>query len=520
MLMDTGGTSEAKGAERLPTDVVVSPSALTQGAPGSGAISAPTGSGGLPVAQKAVAPERSPLRKAAPWIWVGIILIGGVAVYRYVASPVPAEYVTATVDRGDVESSVTTTGSCDAVVTVQVGSQVSGNIVALYADFNSKVKRGELFARIDPAMFQARVDQAKATYDSALAAVVTARAGVKKAEFDMASAQANIANQKANEVRAQSAVTDADVKNKRRVTLVKEGIIAQEDADTALATYDQAVASLNAAQAAVVAAQAAAESAQAQRDVAQTQLAASEAQVKQAQAALKQTELDLEHTEIRAPVDGVVVSRNMDLGQTVAASFQAPTIFQIAQDLSKMEVDTNVDESDVAPIQVGQRADFTVDAYPGQIFSGTVSQIRQAPIKVQNVVTYDVVVQVSNADLKLFPGMTANVKVMTGGVSGVLRIPLAALRFRPSGGTVANTKGTATKGPVPKTPGPRMQTVYVLDQGNAAPAKISLGINDGNNIQVLSGLSEGQRVILSGGSKAKAANPQTPAAQGTRRFGI
>ena len=404
------------------------------------------------------------------------------------------------------------------MVTVQVGSQVSGNIVALYADFNSRVKRGQLIARIDPAMFQARVDQAKANYDSAQASVVTARASLKKAESDIANAEANVANQKANVVRAQSAVTDADVKNKRRVTLMNEGIIAQEDADTAQATYDQAVASLDAAQSGVVAAQAAVASAQAQKDVAQTQLDATQALVKQAQAALRQAQLDLEHTRILAPVDGVVVSRNMDLGQTVAASFQAPTIFQIAQDLSKMEVDTNVDEADVAPVQVGQRADFTVDAYPGQVFTGRVAQIRQAPIKVQNVVTYDVVVQVANPDLKLFPGMTANVKILTGSVSHAVRLPLAALRYRPAGSTTA-ARAPAAKDNASKGTGGRTQTVYVFDNGNAAPTKVSLGISDGSYTEVLSGLAEGQRVILSGG-KAKAGASPSAAPQPGRRFGI
>lgn len=489
-------------------------------------VAAPVMSSALvPAGSNALDRPHGRFRKGLRWVWIAIALAGAGAAYRYFSAPAPAEYVTATVDRGPIDSFVTTTGSCDAVVTVQVGSQVSGNIVALYADFNSKVKRGQLIARIDPAMFQARVDQAKASYDSAVAAVVTARAGLKKAESDIANAEANVANQKANVVRAQSEVADADLKNKRRVTLVKEGVIAQEDADTARATYDQAVATLDAAQASVVAAQSAVSSAQAQRDVAQTQLEAAESQVKQAQAALQQTQLDLDHTQIRAPVDGVVVSRNMDLGQTVAASFQAPTIFQIAQDLSKMEIDTNVDESDVAPIQVGQRADFTVDAYPGQVFSGTVAQIRQAPLKVQNVVTYDVVVQVSNPDLKLFPGMTANVKIMTGGVTDALRIPMAALRYHPATSTEAGKSPQAnTQAVAPKSSGLRMQTIYVTESGNVVAKRVSLGINDGSNIQVISGLNEGQKVILSGGKAKGAASSQVPATQtpasSAKRYGI
>ena len=312
-------------------------------------------------------------------------------------------YVTTAIDRGDIQAAITTTGNTNAVTTVQVGSQVSGNIIALYADFNTKVRKGQLVARIDPAIFQAKVDQAKANLESARLAVATARATLAKADSDIANAQANVANQKANVVRAQSAVTDAKTKNARRVELVKQGIIAQEDADTYQATYDQAVASLDAADAAVNAAEYSVASAQAQKEVAQAQLQSSQAQVRQNTAALQQAQLDLDHTQIIAPVDGTVVSRNMDVGQTVAASFQAPTIFLIAQDLTKMQVDTNVDESDVGPIRVGQQANFMVDAYPGLVFPGSVAQIRQAPINVQNVITYDVVVDVSNAELKLFP---------------------------------------------------------------------------------------------------------------------
>ena len=530
MLMETPGTSEPK----VPTPIVASaqgeaavPEILTSASlavRNSSALVNPA------IVNPAVTRRRKILRTSAVWLGAAVVLAGAWGAYRYFATPAAAAYVTAAVERGVIDSFVKTTGSCDAVVTVQVGSQVSGNIVALYADFNSKVKSGQLIARIDPAMFQARVDQSKASYANAQASVVTAQANIKKAESDIATAEANVANQKSNVVRAQSEVADADLKNKRRVTLMQEGVISKEEADSARATYDQAVASLESAQSGVLAAQAAVESAKAQRDVAQTQLQGAQALVNQAQAALKQTQLDLQHTEIRAPVDGVVVSRNMDLGQTVAASFQAPTIFQIAQDLSKMEVDTNVDESDIAPIKVGQRADFTVDAYPGQVFSGRVYQIRQAPLKVQNVVTYDVVVQVANPDLKLFPGMTANVKVMTGGVTDALRIPMAALRFRPAGVVVgggavtgsAPGKGpkSATSGSGARTTGARTQTIYVLDKGNAVATRVTLGITDGNNMQVISGLNEGQLVILSGGP-AKTATPATTApASGTKRFGI
>ncbi len=443
--------------------------------------------------------------------------LAGLAWYFAFGRTAKTQYNLAAVDRGDIDSTITATGNCNAVVTVQVGSQVSGNISALYADFNTKVKQNQLVARIDPAMFQARVDQASANLESAKAAVVTAHATVKKAESDIANAEANVATQNANVVHAQSAVNDAKTKNARSVELVKEGIIAQADADTAQATYDQAVAALDAANAQVRASQAAVESAKAQLEVAQTQLDAAGAVVKQGTAALQQAQLDLTHTEIRAPVDGTVVSRNMDLGQTVAASFQAPTIFLIAQDLTKMQVDTNVDESDVGPVRVGQRANFTVDAYPGVIFPGAVAQIRQAPINVQNVVTYDVVVAVNNADLKLFPGMTANVKILTGQAANALRIPAAALRFHPvaKGAQPARPKTGANA--AARTPA--LQTVYVLDQqGQPQPVRVQLGLSDGNYLQVLSGLTEGQRVIV--GAVSKSAPSTSSPVGGTRRMGF
>ena len=429
------------------------------------------------------------------WIAATVAALMAVASLAYFGRAQKTEYQTALVDRGDIESTITATGNCNAVVTVQVGSQVSGNIIALYADFNTKVKQNQLVARIDPAMFQAKVDQAKANLDGAKQAVVTARATLKKAESDIANAEANVASQKANLVHAQSAVTLAKVENDRRVVLVKEGVISQEDADTAQATYDQAVANVDASNAQLNASQSAVESAKAQHDVAQTQLDGAAAMVNQDIAALAQAQLDLDHTQIRAPVDGTVVSRNMDVGQTVAASFQAPTIFLIAQDLTKMQVDTNVDESDVGPVRVGQRANFTVDAYPGLIFPGVVTQIRQAPINVQNVITYDVVVGVTNQDLKLFPGMTASVKILTGRVADAVRIPVAALRFRQPGATTGargnSTKATQSKA-APSSERQALQTVYVLeDRGQPKPARLKVGLSDGNYLEVLSGLKEG-----------------------------
>ena len=412
-------------------------------------------------------------------------------------------FQTAPIRRGDIQSSISATGNTNAVVTVQVGSLVSGNIKALYADFNTKVTKGQLVAEIDPQMFQARVDQARANLDSARSAVLNAQAVVQKNEADIAGAQAAVATARANLAHAKSAVSDAKVKLDRRVELGKEGILARDDVDTAQATYDQAVAQFDAAQAQLEAAQKQVQSAQAQRDVGRAQISSAQSQVKQMSAALEQTSVDLEHTKILAPVDGTVIARQMDVGQTVAASFQAPTIFEIAQDLTKMQVDTNVDEADIGKVKTGQPVKFTVDAYPGRTFQGEVTQIRHAPINVQNVVTYDVVVAVPNPDLKLFPGMTANVKVLVDQASNVLQIPNGALRYRPSEALLTNNSEVHAAGR-----GNRQQTVvWVLGaDGKPRAVPVQTGISDGAYTAVRSGdLHEGDQVIT--GELAKGAAP-------------
>jgi len=246
------------------------------------------------------------------------------------------------------------------------------------------------------------------------------------------------------------------------------------------------------------------QSAQATYQLAKTQLASAQAQVAQAQASLAQSQLDLDHTKIIAPVDGTVIARQMDVGQTVAASFQAPTIFQIAQDLTKMQVDTNVDEADVGQVKMGQPARFTVDAYPGTTFQGAVTQIREAPINVQNVITYDVVVGVPNPDLKLFPGMTANVKILTNEAQDALKIPNAALRFRPADLPAPTSVHAA--GRKQRADG---TTVWVLGQdGKPRPVNVTLGISDGLYTAVSAGdLKPGDKVITASLTKTSTSTP-------------
>jgi HlyD family secretion protein len=305
-------------------------------------------------------------------ILVVLILLGAGGFYWYSANGRTPSYRTAAVERGELLSTISSTGTLNAVVTVQVGTQVSGTIQQLLVDFNSPVKQGMLIARIDPSIFEAKVNQAQGDLENSRASVLNQRATVAKARADLV-------NSKANVVRQEVALRDAKIKLDSRIRLFGEGGISQEERDSAQAAYDSAAAQLEAAQASVNASQAALE-------VTQAQLTAAEAQVRQKQASLELADVDLRNTFIRAPVNGVVVSRNVDVGQTVAASLQAPTLFLIAQDLTKMQVDTAVDEADIGRVSLDQEATFTVDSYPGQSFRGRVVQIRQAPQVVQNVV--------------------------------------------------------------------------------------------------------------------------------------
>nr|MBI3614318.1 efflux RND transporter periplasmic adaptor subunit [Nitrospirota bacterium] len=387
-------------------------------------------------------------------VWILTVLAVGLAVGGYVffsgERKVPIRYRTAPLERGTVVSAVSATGTINPVVSVQVGSQVSGMILSLHADYNSIVKAGDVVARIDPSPFKARRDQAAANLEITKASAAKARTDLaqRKRELD------------------------------RLKTLIDRQFVSQNDVDVAVTAY---------------------QGAQAQLDVA-------DAQVKQAEATLSSADLDLKYTVIRSPVNGIVIARNVEVGQTVAASFATPNLFLIALDLTQMQVDTNVSESDIGGIAEGKEATFTVDAYPGERFRGQVRQVRNAPISVQNVVTYNVVIGVDNKDLRLKPGMTANVSIVVARKDNALTAPNAALRFTPPRAERGEGKpaGGGEPGAAParpasaKTRGPAEKKVWrVGASGDPEALAIQSGISDGNVTEIVdSELKDGDQVII------------------------
>ncbi|TLY36837.1 MAG: efflux RND transporter periplasmic adaptor subunit [Nitrospirae bacterium] len=401
--------------------------------------------------------------KPPAWIIVGALLLAGMGTGGYVYwngdQKALVRYKTAKIERGTVTQAVTATGTINPVITVQVGSQVSGIIKRLYADFNSVVKGGQVVAQIDPAPFQTAVTQMEANLQNALGSLARARAdlSLQKLNFD------------------------------RAKVLFEQQLNAQQDVDNARTAYETSKANVQIA----------------------------EAQVKQAQAQLDTAKVNLEYATIHSPVDGIVISRNVDVGQTVAASFQAPILFLIAKDLTKMQVDTNVSESDIGGLTEGKSATFVVDAYPNQVFKGKVTQVRNAPINVQNVVTYNVVIGVDNSDLRLRPGMTANVSIIVASHENVLRIPSQALRFKPGLAKVKKKAGSQSASASGKTEGDDQggpsessgrtsaegkgkPTVWLPNpEGEPIAVKVKTGVTDGTYTELVEGaLKEGDEVIV------------------------
>jgi len=369
-----------------------------------------------------------------------VIVLGVVLFFVFTNSNGKQKFVTEKITRGDIKSTVSSTGTVNAVTTVQVGTQVSGTIQKLFVDYNSPVKKGQLLAQIDPAIFESQVGQA----------------------------QANLLSAKANLEKSQVMLRDTKTTLERNKILFAKNFISKSDLDTSETNYLSATA----------------------------QIKVSEAQIQQAQAALDSSAINLKYTKILSPVNGTVISRNIDIGQTVAASFQTPTLFTIAQDLTKMQIDTSVDEADIGKVKAGQKAAFTVDAYPESPFAGKVSVVRNAPITVSNVVTYNAVIVVDNTALKLKPGMTANVSIETESKQSVLVVPNAALRFKP----VSSTATPDQK----KAKGPKGPSVWILENNKPKNIKITTGISDGNYTEVTAGeLTEGQMIITDSSNSTK-----------------
>jgi HlyD family secretion protein len=440
------------------------------------------------------------MKRRLLWI-LGIVVVAGALsggyLYTQGIGARPA-FRTAAVTRGPLTSAVSATGTLNAVITVLVGSQISGQVKELFADFNSMVKKDQVIARIDPETYEAKVSQAKAQVDAARASVLNQQAVVEKTRADLENARAAFAAARAQTAKSQVTVVDSRRTLGRNRDLRQRGLIAQADEDTAQAAYDSAVAQVDASKAQEDAQVSAVRSAEAQLRVSEAMLKNAAAQVVQNEAGLRQAQVDLERTYIRAPVDGTVVGRSVDVGQTVAASLQAPTLFTIAQDLRNMQVDTNVDEADVGRVKVGQAATFTVDSFPGRTFSGEVVQIRKAPLVVQNVVTYDVVVSAKNPEQRLLPGMTANVRILIDQKESVLQVPNAALRFRPPGMEAPERERAPRPGGGGRAGGAPGGRVWVVGpDGKPAAVSLQLGIGDGTYTEVAKGeITEGQQVIV------------------------
>jgi HlyD family secretion protein len=413
-----------------------------------------------------------------------VLAAASVVGYRYLGSTAHGtRYRTARVERGPLTASVAATGSLNAVVMVLVGSQVSGTIKELDADFNTVVRKGQVIARIDPALFEATVNQARADLRAARSTVLDHEAQVEQARASVDNARADFAEARAQTAKALVAVVDARRALGRQVELWRGGLISEADRDSAQTLYDLAVAQHESAQAHEQALASAIRTAEAQLRVQDAALQTTRDQVDQKQAALAQAQINLDHTTIRSPVDGIVVNRAVDVGQTVAATLQAPTLFTIAQDLTQMQVETSVDEGDIGRIRPETPVTFTVDAFPGETFTGRVSQIRKAPQVAQNVVTYTVVVTVANPSGKLVPGMTANARFLTAQRTDALKVPNTALRFRP---------------PTDGQPLTAEGVVWVLGRGGRPePVPITPGISDGTHTEIVRGdLAEGQAVLV------------------------
>ncbi len=411
--------------------------------------------------------------KKAYFVVLGVLVaIIGYWLYARAKAQAP-KYTTVVVRRGDITSAVQATGTINALTTVSVGSYVSGTVQYIFADFNTRVKSGQVLAQLDPAIYEAQVTQARGNLENAQGNLVTLAANVQVDQANLAKAQANVGYQQATA--------------KRSADLFKAGLISTDSNDLTQSTLGQAQAEVQSAQAAL--------------QQAKAQLAQAHAQVTAMQGALKVTETNLKYTTIISPIGGTVVARNIDVGQSVAATLQAPNVFTVAQDLTRMQVYAATDESDTGNITAGAAVTFQVDAFPTEQFYGRVSTVRLNPTTVQNVVTYNTVIDFSNPDEKLLPGETAYVTIPTGHASNAIQIPNPALTFKPAAlrqqlpqiykqYNISREASTTHLG--------GWQVVWKLgpDQ-NLIPVAVQCGVTDYNNSQLIQGdLHEGDVLVI------------------------
>jgi HlyD family secretion protein len=479
-------------------------------------------------------------RRAIVLVVVLALLAGGaIAEQRLTRQRTALRYITRPVQYTDIQSTVNETGTINPVDSIQVGTQVSGTIATLGADYNSHVKKGQVLATLDPTSFQAAVEQqtaalsaAQATASASASSLAQAEVAVSTAQATYQQAQANLQNAEASATKAKSQLALAQTTVKRDQSLLSQGYISQSQMDTdetaaqaAQDDYAAAQAAIGVARAQVASAQSQVRSAQQAVHTSSDQAAAAQHQVSSAAAQLQMAQYNLSRTIITSPVDGIVEARNVSVGQTVAASLQTPTLFTIATNLTNMQVDTSVDEADVGSVKQGDSATISVTAYPNVNFAGTVQQVRVNPTVVSNVVTYDAVVAVHDESGRLFPGMTAQVTINTATKSHVLAVPLQALLFRPlqrgarptssgggggpaggpfgggfggpgGGGPGGGGQGGGANAPVAGAPGSTV-TVWVLRNNQPSPVRVVIGASDSRNVEITSGdLQEGDRVII------------------------
>jgi HlyD family secretion protein len=423
-------------------------------------------------------------RLAVAAVLLGMPIAG--AGYTYVREEPVSAFITAPVERGSISTSVKATGTVDAVITVDVSSQLSGRIAEVFVNFNDTVKAGQPLAQLDREIFVARADEARAALKVAISSARLQQAACDRARVMVTNAGTAKKIAESQVVALQAKQIEVEKEFQRKSGLARTGTVSEQVLDQARSERDSGAADLRAAFEQVEMKVEAIAIAEAELRMVEADLANADAVVEQRQAALDQADLDLERAVIRAPIDGVVIKRDVNPGQTVAVSLEARTLFRIARNLREMEVHGKIDEADVGRLKVGQPARFTVDAYPDQVFTGRVLQIRMAPEIVQNVVTYTAIISAPNPDLLLFPGMTALLRVVVSDTGEILKIPNQALRFRPHGTDSPMTAQDAAA------------TVWIVGQaGRPAPVAVSLGRSDENSSELLKGpLTEGEKLIV------------------------